>query len=93
MLPLLSTVHCITGFLTSLHIITDDTDLDHLVKVVFAGHFHCKVTMISRVKQITRPGWMHETSARTWCTGSLWEEPEGLGREGGGRGDRDGEYM
>ena len=23
----------------------------------------------SRVKQITSPGWMHETSARTWCTG------------------------
>ena len=22
-----------------------------------------------------------------------WEDPEGLGREGGGRGDRDGEYM
>ena len=20
------------------------------------------------VKQITSPGWMHETSARTWCT-------------------------
>ena len=25
--------------------------------------------ILSRVKQITRPGWMHETSARTWCTG------------------------
>ena len=22
-----------------------------------------------------------------------WEDPEGSGREGGGRGDRDGEYM
>ena len=22
-----------------------------------------------------------------------WEDPEGLGREGGGRGDRDGEHM
>ena len=22
----------------------------------------------SRVKQITSPGWMHETSAWTWCT-------------------------
>ena len=22
-----------------------------------------------------------------------WEDPEGLGREGGGREDRDGEYM
>ena len=25
--------------------------------------------VLSRVKQITSPGWMHETSARTWCTG------------------------
>ena len=25
--------------------------------------------ILSRVKQITSPGWMHETSARTWCTG------------------------
>ena len=25
--------------------------------------------IVSRVKQITSPGWMHETSTRTWCTG------------------------
>ena len=25
--------------------------------------------ILSRVKQITSPGWMHETSARTLCTG------------------------
>ena len=25
--------------------------------------------ILSIVKQITSPGWMHETSARTWCTG------------------------
>ena len=25
--------------------------------------------ILSRVKQITSPGWMHETSATTWCTG------------------------
>ena len=43
--------------------------------------------ILSRVKQITSPGWMHETSARTW------EDPEGLGGEGDGRGDWDGEYM
>ena len=24
--------------------------------------------ILSRVKQITNPGWMHETSVRTWCT-------------------------
>ena len=25
--------------------------------------------VLSRVKQITIPGWMHETSAQGWCTG------------------------
>ena len=25
--------------------------------------------IFSRVKQITSPGWMHETSARAWCAG------------------------
>ena len=25
--------------------------------------------ILSRVKQISSPGWMHETSARAWCTG------------------------
>ena len=45
--------------------------------------------ILSRVKQITSPGWMHEK-----CSDLVhWEYPEGLGGEGGGRGDRDGEYM
>ena len=25
--------------------------------------------ILSRVKQITSPGWMRKTSARAWCTG------------------------
>ena len=25
--------------------------------------------VVSRMKQITSPGWMHETSSQTWCTG------------------------
>ena len=25
--------------------------------------------ILSRVKQITSLGWLHETRARTWCTG------------------------
>ena len=25
--------------------------------------------VLSRVRQITSPGWMHETSAWAWCTG------------------------
>ena len=28
-----------------------------------------KTCILSIVKQITSPGWMHETSARAWCTG------------------------
>ena len=30
---------------------------------------YIKNKMISRVKQITSSGWMHETSAPAWCTG------------------------
>ena len=30
--------------------------------------------ILSRVKQITSPGWMHETSAWTWCTGKTQRE-------------------
>ena len=46
--------------------------------------------ILSMVKQSTSPGWMHETSARAWCTGKTqrgWVEREV------GRGVRDGEYM
>ena len=28
-----------------------------------------KTYILSRVKQITIPGWMHETSAWAWCAG------------------------
>ena len=38
--------------------------------------------IFSRVKQITSPGWMHETSARGWCTGKT--QTDGVGREEGG---------
>ena len=31
--------------------------------------FETKTCILSRVKQITSPGWMHETSAQAWCTG------------------------
>ena len=34
-----------------------------------------KTCILSRVKQITSPSWMHETSARAWCTG----RPRGIG--------------
>ena len=38
--------------------------------------------MLSRVKQITSPGWMHETSTRTWCTGKT--QRDRVEREVGG---------
>ena len=28
-----------------------------------------EICILSRVKQMTSPGWMHETSAPAWCTG------------------------
>ena len=43
--------------------------------------------ILSRVKQIASPGWMHETSAQGWYTGMI---PEGWDGDGGGRGAQDG---
>ena len=41
-----------------------------------------ETSILSRVKQITSPGWMHETSAQGWCTGKT--QRDGIGREAGG---------
>ena len=49
-----------------------------------------EICILSRVKQITSPGWMFETSARGWCTGKTQRDQ--VEREVGG-GGRDGEYM
>ena len=38
--------------------------------------------ILSRVKEITSPGWMHETSARGWCTGKT--QRDRVEREVGG---------
>ena len=38
--------------------------------------------ILSRVKQTTSPGWMHETSAGTWCTGKTQRDQ--VEREVGG---------
>ena len=46
-----------------------------------------KICILSRVKQITSLGWMHETSAQGWCTGrprgirgrGWWEGGSGWG--------------
>ena len=46
-----------------------------------------RTSILSRVKQITSPGGMHETSAQGWCTGKTqrdWVEREvggGIGME------------
>ena len=38
--------------------------------------------ILSRVKQITSPGWMHETSMQTWGTGNM--QRDRVEREMGG---------
>ena len=38
--------------------------------------------VLSRLKQISRPGWRHETGARAWCTGKT--QRDGVEREVGG---------
>ena len=38
--------------------------------------------ILSMVKQITSPGWVHETSAQDWCTGKT--QRDGMEREAGG---------
>ena len=64
-----------------------DTDVHRLLDSVGeaeGGMFRensTETSIQSRVKQITSPGWMHETSAQGWYT-----DPEGSGGEGGGRG-------
>ena len=40
-----------------------------------------ETSILSRVKQITSPGWMHETSAQGWCTGKT--QRDGMEREVG----------
>ena len=48
---------------------------------IFQGN-SIETCILSRVKQITSPGWMHETSARAWCTGKTQGNP--VEREVGG---------
>ena len=41
-----------------------------------------ETSILSRVKQITSSGWMHETVAQGWCTGKTHRD--GIERGGGG---------
>ena len=46
--------------------------------------------ILTYAKQIISPGSMHETG----CSGLVhWDDPEGWGEKGGGRGVQDGEHM
>ena len=40
-----------------------------------------EISILSRVKQITSPGWMHEMGAQGWCTGKT--QRDGMEREVG----------
>ena len=62
------------------------TDFWTLWEKVRVECFERTACILSIVKQITSPGWMHETSAWAWCIGKTqrgWIERE----------DWDGEYM
>ena len=49
-----------------------------------------EIRIISYVKQIARPGLMHDTG----CSGLMhWDDPEGWYGVGGGRGIQDGEHV
>ena len=49
---------------------------------IFFRENSTETSILSGVKQITSPGWMHETSAQDWCTGKT--QRDGMGREVGG---------
>ena len=38
-----------------------------------------KTRILSSVKQVASPGWIHETSAQGWCTGMT--QRDGMGRD------------
>ena len=73
-----------------------DWQIDFVESLSLRGFLFCFVllyletSILSRVKQITNPGWMHETSAQGWCTGKT--QRDGMGREAGG-GNLDEQHM
>ena len=58
------------------------TDFWTLWEKARVGCFSIETCILSRVKKITSPGWMHETSAWTWCTGKT--QRDRVEREVGG---------
>ena len=63
-----------------------DTDVKNRlldsVEKARVGCFERTACILSIVKQITSPGWVHETSARAWCTVKTQRNP--VEREVGG---------
>ena len=59
-------------------------ELQHFVKarVGCSERIALKQVYTIKVKQITSPGWMPETSAQGWCPGKT--QRDGMGREVGG---------
>ena len=57
--------------------------LVYCIGLYLSGLLHSVMGILSSVKQITSPGWMHETSARGWCTGKT--QRDGMEREVGGK--------
>ena len=60
--------------LSKIHVHVDPQNMNLLEKRTFC--------LLSSVKQTTSPGWMHETSARGWCTGKT--QRDRVAREVGG---------
>ena len=45
------------------------------------GENSIETSILSKMKQITSPGWMHEMGAQGWCTGKT--QMDGMEREAG----------
>ena len=58
------------------------TDFWTLWEEARVGCFERTACILSIVKQITSPGWMHETSAQFWYTGKT--QRDGMERDAGG---------
>ena len=53
-----------------------------------------EIRQLPHVKRIASPGSTHDTGCHTGCSGLVhWDDPEGWGGEGHGRGVQDGEHM
>ena len=80
------TVETVADFILGGSKITADDDYSHEIKrhLLTESKSLFSVSLfitciLSSVKQITSPGWMHETSAQGWCTGKT--QRDGMGRE------------